>query len=96
MELPHERAKRIAENPDAASDSDKLRSIADLLGVISERDGVDGRELEDFLYDIANRLENPTTLAIEVIKAMLDGDEGDEMSFDAREWMEEAIVRIKL
>ena len=80
MELPHERAKRIAENPDAASDSDKLRSIADLLGVLSERDGVDGTELEDFLYDVANRLENPTTLAIEVIKAMLDGDEGDEVS----------------
>ena len=57
MELPWERAKRIAENPDAASDSDKLRSVADLLEMISEKEGYVGREIEGFLRDLADRLE---------------------------------------
>lgn len=57
MGLPYERAKRIAENPDAASDSDKLRSIADLLEVTGARLGYTGRELENFLRDLADRLE---------------------------------------
>ena len=57
MELPYERAKRIAENPDAASDSDKLRSVADLLEVTGARLGFTGREIENFLRDLADRLD---------------------------------------
>lgn len=58
MELPYERAKRIAENPELASDSDKLRSVADLLELLSAQHGFTGREIEDFLRDLADRLES--------------------------------------
>lgn len=57
METPAELAGRIARNPDAASDSDKLRSIADYLDVMDQKAGITGTEAQDFLRGLALRLE---------------------------------------
>jgi hypothetical protein len=58
METPVELAQRIAHNPDAASDSEKLRSIADWIDVQDAKNGLVGRtEAQDFLRGLAERLE---------------------------------------
>lgn len=57
METPAELAGRIARNPDAASDSDKLRSIADYLDVMDQKTGITGTDTQDFLRGLAERLE---------------------------------------
>lgn len=57
METPAELAMRIARDPDAASDSDKLRSIADWIDVKDAESGITGTEAQDFLRGLAERLE---------------------------------------
>lgn len=56
-ETPLQLAMRIARDPDAASDSDKLRSVADYLDVLDALAGITGTEAQDFLRDLATRLE---------------------------------------
>lgn len=57
------RARRIAANPDVASDSDKLRSIADRIDADDERAGDTGTEAQAFLRELADRLERPRASA---------------------------------
>lgn len=51
------RARRVAADPDAASDSDKLRCIADRIDADDERAGRSGSEAQAFLRELADRLE---------------------------------------
>lgn len=51
------RARRIAADPDAASDSDKLRTIADRMDIDDERAGETGGEAQTFLRRLADRLD---------------------------------------
>jgi len=51
------RARRIAADPDAASDSDKLRSVADRMDLDDDRSGRAGGEVQVFLRRLADRLE---------------------------------------
>jgi len=51
------RARRIAADPDAASDSDKLRTIADRMDLDDERVGDTGSEAQTFLRRLAARLD---------------------------------------
>lgn len=60
METPAELAARIARDPDAASDSDKLRSIADWIDVKDAQAGITGTDAQDFLRGLALRLEVQT------------------------------------
>jgi hypothetical protein len=56
-ETPVGRAQRIADNPDAASDVDKLRSVADLLDALDAKDGgYRGHQVQDWMRDLAGRL----------------------------------------
>lgn len=51
------RARHIAANPDAASASEKLRTIADRIDLDDERSGRSGTEAQDLLRRLADRLE---------------------------------------
>lgn len=52
------RAKRIAADPDAASDSEKLLHVADLLDLLQDKEGIeDGRQVQAFLRDLSRRIE---------------------------------------
>jgi len=50
-------AARIADDPAVASDSDKLRSTADWIDLQDRKAGRDGSEVQDWLRDLADRLE---------------------------------------
>lgn len=58
-ETPVELAARIARDPDAASDSDKLRSIADWIDWVDARLGTPAThtDAQEFLRGLAERLE---------------------------------------
>lgn len=58
-ETPAERADRIAADPDAASDSDKLRNVADVIDMIDQRFGFTGTQAQEFLRGLAERLDAP-------------------------------------
>ena len=64
METPAELAARVAADPDAASDSDKLRTIADWIDMHDQKEGRNGSEAQDFLRGLALRLERVDTYAI--------------------------------
>lgn len=55
------RARRIAADPDAASDSDKLRSVADRMDLEDERAGRTGSEAQTFLRRLADILDSGGT-----------------------------------
>lgn len=65
------RARRIAANPEAASDSDKLRTLADRTDLEDERNGRSGSEAQDFLRELADRL-NRLEVAEAVAGRLLD------------------------
>jgi hypothetical protein len=52
-----ERAERVARDPAAASDSDKLRTVADYLDRVDARLGNTGDAVQRFLRDLAARLD---------------------------------------
>jgi hypothetical protein len=55
--IPAVLAAVVAANPDAVSDSDKLRTIADWIDVADKRVGNTGTEAQEFLRGLAERLE---------------------------------------
>lgn len=57
VETPLERAVRVADNPDKATDSDKLRNVADWLDFTDPKLGYTGTQAQDFLRNLADRLE---------------------------------------
>lgn len=62
-ERPHERARRIADNPALASDADKLRTIADMMDATDKKLGYTGTEVQMFLRDLADNL-TPRVLTV--------------------------------
>lgn len=50
-------ARSVAADPDNASDSDQLRTVADFLDVDDALHGRTGTEVQDFLRGLALRLE---------------------------------------
>lgn len=57
LETKAARARRIAADPDAASDADKLRAIADLMDLDDERLGRTGTEAQTFMRRLADHLD---------------------------------------
>lgn len=59
VEMQHRaaRARRVARDPSAASDSDKLRSIADRFDLDDERSGATNHEVQEFLRRLADELD---------------------------------------
>jgi hypothetical protein len=66
-ETPYELARRIADDPDAASPADKLRSIADWIDMADARLGNVGTEAQDFLREFANSYQESVRQAEEAI-----------------------------
>ncbi len=56
-EMQVERAVRIAADPESASDSDKLASLADWFDAYDAKQGYTGTAVQDFLRDLSKRLE---------------------------------------
>ncbi len=61
METRTELAERIAHDPDSASDSDKLRNVANWVDAIGPRINLSPNhtQVQDFLRGLAERLEGP-------------------------------------
>lgn len=57
-ETPLQLARRVAANPTKATDSDKLRVVANFLDVLQMREEeISSIEIQEFLRDLALRLE---------------------------------------